>query len=107
MNPKKPRGLCANDCGRLVNQLAAKYCSLACWSQFHFKLRCSKIESGSYPAHANSRALRRYLTAKYGERCSRCGWAQRHPKTGHVPVEVEHIDGNWANNAASNLTLLC
>jgi hypothetical protein len=44
---------------------------------------------------------------KIGERCSRCGWKERHPKTNRVPVEVEHIDGNWENNLPGNLTLLC
>jgi hypothetical protein len=37
----------------------------------------------------------------------RCGWSRRHPTTGKVPVEVEHIDGNWENNRLTNLTLLC
>jgi hypothetical protein len=51
--------------------------------------------------------LRRFLKDYYGERCLRCGWSRRHPKTGNVPVEVEHIDGNWENSRLTNLTLLC
>ena len=43
----------------------------------------------------------------YGERCLKCGWSRRHPKTGKVPIEVEHIDGNWQNSRLTNLTLLC
>ncbi len=27
--------------------------------------------------------------------------------TGRIPVEIEHIDGDWTNNLPSNLTLLC
>ncbi len=42
-----------------------------------------------------------------GEKCTRCGWNERHPVTGKLPIEVEHIDGNWTNNDPSNLTLLC
>jgi len=50
---------------------------------------------GSYPATLNNTIfLRQYLREKLGEKCSRCGWAERHPVTGVVPVEVEHIDGD-------------
>jgi hypothetical protein len=58
---------------------------------------------GYVESHFLARALRDY----YGERCLRCGWSRRHPKTGRVPVEVEHIDGDWENNRLTNLTLLC
>lgn len=51
--------------------------------------------------------MRRYLIHRFGEKCSRCGWAKRNAKTGKVPVEVEHIDGDWRNNRVENLTLLC
>jgi 5-methylcytosine-specific restriction endonuclease McrA len=66
------------------------------------------LESGAYQAIRNrSSFIRRYLIQKFGERCSRCGWAERHPITGNIPVELEHIDGDWQNNQADNLTLLC
>jgi hypothetical protein len=47
------------------------------------------------------------LAEKLGEGCARCGWSERHPTTGKVPVEVEHIDGDWRNTRPENLTLLC
>lgn len=51
--------------------------------------------------------VRQYLIRKGGERCSRCGWAEKHPLTWRVPLNVEHIDGNPFNSAEENLTLLC
>lgn len=62
---------------------------------------------GKYKSVNPNKVIRKYLVLKYGEQCSRCGWNQRHDLTNRVPIEVEHIDGNWQNNDLSNLTLLC
>ncbi len=97
---------CSNGCGILISS-RKKYCSGACQQDYQFKLRCLEIEAGRYRVVSNNRVIRRYLVAKIGERCTGCGWNKRHEVTGRVPVEVEHIDGNWQNNALSNLTLLC
>lgn len=108
MNPKKDRGLCTN-CG--VGELktnAKKFCSLQCAQDYHFKLRLHVLKAGGYPPITNNAGfMKRALIHLLGERCSRCGWDSRHPRTGNVPIEVEHIDGNWKNNDISNLTLLC
>jgi hypothetical protein len=98
---------CANGCGNRCASNKRKYCSLRCQHDHDFKLRVLLIESGNYPAALQPRLLKKYLIRKFGERCSRCGWAERHPITGKVPVEIEHIDGNWENNLPSNLLLLC
>lgn len=101
-----PRGICAN-CGSRLSTHQYKYCSSACQQDDYFKKRSAELESGTYKTYACNRFIRRYLVAKLGERCSQCGWDKQHPRTGRVPVEVEHIDGDYKNNHPSNLTLLC
>jgi HNH endonuclease len=39
--------------------------------------------------------------------CSLCGWNKIHPVTGKSPLQIDHIDGNWQNNAPHNLRLIC
>ncbi len=51
--------------------------------------------------------LRRYLIEKYNESCVDCGWNEKNPITGKIPLEVDHIDGNAENNKEDNLRLLC
>jgi hypothetical protein len=51
--------------------------------------------------------IRRWLIETRGEKCESCGWAERHPITKKVPVEIHHIDGKWDSNKPENLQLLC
>ena len=51
--------------------------------------------------------IRRYLFKKYNNKCSKCGWGEINPFSKTIPLEIEHIDGNYANNLESNLILLC
>lgn len=54
-----------------------------------------------------SQHLAKYIKEKYSNRCARCGWQEVNPYTGNVPLEIEHIDGDFTNNSEENLTLLC
>ena len=94
-------------CDTPVSRARQKYCSLRCQQNAQFKLRILAFEGGSYQPRYGHNFIRRYLIFKLGEKCARCDWNERHPKTGRVPIEVEHIDGNWQNNRPDNLTLLC
>ena len=107
MNPKKFRGYCNAGCGNTIKPGATKFCSFRCQQEFAFRRRSKILESGDYFVLQTTSFLRKYLIRRLGERCSRCGWAERHPKTNRVPIEVEHIDGDWRNNRLENLTLLC
>ena len=95
------------DCGEAVSSWWRRYCSLKCQQAFQFKIRAAAFENGAHKPLTCNSFVRKYLISKIGEKCSRCGWAERHPKTGRVPVEIEHIDGDWSNNCPENLTLLC
>lgn len=103
---RRPRSSCIS-CGKTVPRAGQKYCSSRCQHTYQFTIRANALERGSYSTYSCNRFIRKYLVSKIGERCSRCGWAERHPRTARVPVEVEHIDGNWQNNRPDNLTLLC
>lgn len=66
------------------------------------------LETGLKGSHGSiSNQLRRYILEKFGHKCYRCGWAEVNPTTGKVPLEVEHLDGDWKNMKEENLTLLC
>jgi 5-methylcytosine-specific restriction endonuclease McrA len=107
MNAKKFRGWCSAGCAGLIKAGAKKYCSFKCQQTFRRRERTQLLESGRYIAMQVTPFLRRYLINRLGEKCARCGWAERHTTTKKVPIEVEHIDGNWQNYRLENLTLLC
>lgn len=51
--------------------------------------------------------LKTYLFKKYNNKCAQCGWGEVNKYTGNIPLEIEHIDGNYQNNSEENLTVLC
>jgi hypothetical protein len=103
MNNKKWHRLCENSCGKRVSQAKARFCSQQCNQDDRFALRLKVSLAGLYPPVANTVGfLHRVLAHLHGDGCARCGWAERNPVTGKVPVEVEHIAGNWTNNDPSN-----
>ena len=36
-----------------------------------------------------------------------CGWGVVNTYSNMIPLEIEHIDGNYLNNSEENLILLC
>jgi hypothetical protein len=107
-NPPKLRAFCANDCGRRISKFNKLFCSNACRSTHHRRNVIAAFKAGTFePKLSFNIPLRRYLIESAGERCQRCGWSERNVKTGKVPLEIEHIDGNWRNNHESNLAVLC
>ena len=63
--------------------------------------------SGDLVADRVTSPIRRWLYEQQGERCWQCGWAETHPVTGNVMVQVDHIDGDRTNNTPNNLRVLC
>ncbi len=110
-NAKKPRGNCLA-CGKPLERAVDKFCDNHCQGEYAYKTYIERwkagLETGSKGHfYAISDNVRRYMLETYGEKCSRCGWAERHPLTGHVPLTIDHIDGDVENCRPENLELLC
>jgi len=88
-----------------------KYCSIKCQKEYEYNVYIDKWkngqESGNRGDYQISMHIKRYLYNKYKNKCARCGWGEVNKYTGNIPLEVEHIDGNYENNKEENLILLC
>ncbi|MFA5967218.1 MAG: HNH endonuclease signature motif containing protein [Patescibacteria group bacterium] len=49
---------------------------------------------------------RLFCTGLKPRHCELCGWAQ-HSVTGHLPLELDHINGDRHDNRIKNLRILC
>jgi hypothetical protein len=86
------------------------FCNASCHKNFQYveyikdwKLTGkSKSSIGLVSAH-----IKRYIRDKFDNKCARCGWHEINPFTNNIPLEIEHIDGNYMNNTEDNLILLC
>lgn len=82
-----------------------KYCSLTCQQKFYLEKRFKKIKEGD--TSLKNANYKKYLIFKHGEKCMECNWNSINKKSGKIPIELEHIDGNSNNNSLDNLKLLC
>ncbi len=88
-----------------------KFCSNKCQKEYEYKKYIKRWKnnevSGMRGEYQISMYIKTYLFEKYNNKCARCGWGKVNPYTKNIPLEVEHIDGNYQNNSEENLILLC
>ena len=101
--------LCLN-CEKLILK-KRKYCSNKCQKEYQYKRYIENwkkgLENGMRGDYQIPMHLKTYLFKKFDNKCARCGWSETNKYTNKIPLEIEHIDGNYKNNNESNLILLC
>ena len=117
MKPMKPRVVreakACEICGTQLTRRNGRFCSHKCQGVFLQQRRIELFRTDQInPVHTVEmgrvpRWIRGWWVQQYGESCALCGWSERHLRTGRVPLEWNHIDGDCSNNRHSNLRLLC
>ncbi len=101
---------CVNCNSQLVKK-QIKYCSNKCQANHQYKTYIERwqsgLETGMQGGEKVSENIKRFLIEKHGNKCSQCGWNEINPTTGKVPIQIDHIDGDYRNNKEENLRLLC
>lgn len=88
----------------------AKYCSQKCGEAYKNKARVEAWLTGKDNGtrfSTTAKFIKPYLIETRGNKCEICEWSKVHPRTGIVPIQLNHKDGNWQNNKVDNLELLC
>ena len=100
---------CEN-CGKEITN-KKKFCDNRCQKEFQYKNYILKWKKGEFDGlrgeYQISMHIKTYLFKKYNNKCARCGWGEKNIYTNTIPLEIEHIDGNYRNNKEENLILLC
>jgi hypothetical protein len=107
-----PKTLCRRvGCINLAPRARQPYCSATCYERDQYERFIAAWLAGEInPSDDLGRVslrIKRWFIENFGERCQQCGWAERNPATGRVPLTFDHMDGDCTNNARQNLRLLC
>jgi len=110
---KKFKGLiyCLH-CNKLIpKRKRAKFCSQKCKNTYTRNLYITEWKNGNISGNdiggTLSSIVRRYIFDKYNSKCQKCGWSEIHSLTGKIPLQINHIDGNYLNSKEENLELMC
>lgn len=106
---KRPTTYC-KVCGKETNNHTT-FCSSDCSLKYRYTDYIMRwklgLEDGMAGSCGISGYIRRYIFAKYENKCARCGWSEVNKFSKRIPLQIGHIDGNYRNNREENLILLC
>ena len=99
---------CNKEC-RFDNRNKNKYCGNQCQQDFQYEKYIAEwkqgLIDGTKGGEQTSSYIHRYIRKKFNNTCTTCNndkWLDE-----PITLELEHIDGDSANNKEDNLTILC
>lgn len=112
MNASKHPTLHCLYCSISLTNRQRKFCTNRCQADFHYATYIEQWKLGQMTGVKGtgeeiSNYIRRYIKEKYDNKCALCKWCQVNTHTGNIPLEIDHIDGDFRNNKEDNLILLC
>lgn len=98
-------------CEAKLKKHQVSYCSHSCQMKAQ---RIKRVESwlsgdtrvASYADGGLAKWAKDYLLEECNYTCE-CGWSVPNPVLGRPILCIDHIDGNWTNNARENVKVLC
>ena len=97
---------CLNCDEKLNVEFNKLYCNRICLEMFRINQWISgKISGTIYTGTASW--VKKYLRTIHENKCQLCGWNKINLKSGVIPLQIDHIDGNYLNNNFDNLQLIC
>jgi hypothetical protein len=100
------RKYCSDECAGNARVSASIRVQQEGYNKYIADWKSGKV-SGARGEGVVSWHIRRFLFEKFDSKCCECGWSKINPTTGKIPLEIEHIDGDWNNHKEVNLKLLC
>lgn len=92
---------CLN-CNKTLQNSKNKYCNNNCQKEYEYKIYINDwkkgLNNGMRGKYQVSNHIKRYLFEKFDNKCCKCGWGEKNNYTNIIPLEIEHIDGNYKNN---------
>jgi hypothetical protein len=98
---------CQKDFEYSPHQFSGKYCSNTCRGLHKSKLHKEAWYSGTLEKKIDRPTIRKYLTKDRGYNCENEGCTVTDWLGKSITLEVDHIDGNSADDKPSNVRLIC
>lgn len=97
-------------CGQKITNNNQKFCCREHCSQYRTQQKIKDWLNGvdeGWTGTGIKSFVRKYLLERANYKCELCGWGEKNPYSGLIPLEIHHKDGNYKNNKLDNVQVLC